>query len=110
MVVDTLLPPGALSAEIGAAAQQVALPKAPVRMPKPPANVPPGAIVVPTPEGEFVTVQETATKVIMAGNQAIEVRKLTPKEKAKRRMWKNIIMGVFCLAIMFVVLLILMNK
>jgi hypothetical protein len=109
-VVDTLLPHGAqAAAATGTTGQQVAIPKAPIRLPKAPTDLPPGAIAVPTPDGGFVTVKESATKTITSGNQAIELRKLSPEEKTKRRRRNNIVLFGFCLVTLVVVMLILMN-
>ena len=71
-----------------------------------PSNLPAGAIAVPTPEGGFVTVRETP-KTIGHGDDAIEVRRLSPEEKARRRLRNNLIVGGFCLAVIVIVVVVL---
>jgi uncharacterized protein YbaR (Trm112 family) len=106
-LLDALLPPGAAESESAPAGAQVAIPKAPKKLPVVPGNLPAGAIAVPTPEGGFVTVRETP-KTIGRGDEAIEVRRLTPEEKARRRLRNNLIIGGFCLAVIVIVVVVLM--
>ena len=110
-LLDSLLPPGAAPSESGAAApgEQLALPKAPKRPLVAPGNLPTGAIAVPTPEGGFVTIKETP-KTIGQGSDVIEVRRLTPEEKARRRLWKNIIFGAVCLVVLLIVIVVMMRQ
>jgi hypothetical protein len=89
------------------AGQQVALPRAPKKAPVVPANVPAGAIVVPTPDGGFVTVQEKP-KTIGYGDEEVEVRRVSPEEKARRRLRNNLIFGGFCLLIILAVVFFLL--
>jgi len=106
--IDTLLPPGAgdaLPSEI-TPATEVALPEAP-RKPAPlPTNLPEGALVVPTPEGGYATIRKKAKKV-GSGEDEVELRELTPEEKAKKRLRYNLIMWSVCFLILFVVFLVL---
>jgi hypothetical protein len=41
------------------------------------------------------------------GEDEVELRRLTPAEKARRRLVRNILVGGFCLLILFVVLMLL---
>lgn len=104
--LDALLPPGAgeAAATIG---EQVAIPAAPKRSPTRHLNVPANTIVVPTPEGGFVTIAETP-KTVGEGEDVVEIRRLSSEEKAKRRFRKNLIFGGFCLAILIVVLVMML--
>jgi hypothetical protein len=103
------LPPGAAAGDAAAqaAGDQVALPAAPKKAPVVPANVPAGAIVVPTPEGGFVTVRETP-KTIGHGEEEIEVRRLSSQEKAARRLRNNLIFGGVCLLILLLVVVVML--
>jgi hypothetical protein len=105
-MLDALLPPGAAGGEAAAAGAQVAIPQAPRKAPVLPSNLPAGAIAVPTPEGGFVTVRETP-KTIGQGDEAIEVRRLTPEERARRRLRNNLIVGGFCLLVIVIVVVVL---
>jgi hypothetical protein len=69
--------------------------------------LPAGAIAVPTPDGGFVTVRETP-KTIGHGDDAIEVRRLSSDEKARRRLRNNLVMGSICLLVIVVVVVVLL--
>ena len=84
----------------------MAIRQAPKKAPVLPANLPAGAIAVPTPGGGFVTVRETP-KTIGEGDDAIEVRRLAPEEKARRRLRNNLIVGGFCLLVILIVVVVL---
>jgi hypothetical protein len=103
-LIDTLLPPGATAADPAAAApgEQVAIPAAPKRGPLTPVQLPAGMAAVPTEGGGFVTIKETP-KTIVHGDEEIEVRRLTPAERAQRRFRRNVILGCICLAILLAV-------
>jgi hypothetical protein len=105
--VDSMLPSGVAASTPTAVGVQVAIPNAPQRLPGQHRNLPAGAIVVPTPEGGFVTVTETP-KTIGEGDEEIELRRLTSEEKAKRRFLKNLLLGGFCLALIVIVVAILL--
>ena len=62
--------------------------------------------MIPTEDGGFVKVQEPV-KTIGYGEDEIELKRLTPEEKAKRRRVTNMIVGGLCLVVLFVTLLIL---
>lgn len=80
----------------------MAIPAAPRRGPLTPIQLPAGTSAVPTPGGGFVTIKDTP-KTIVHGDEEIEVRRLTPEEKAQRRFRRNLILGCICLAILFAV-------
>ena len=68
-----------------------------------------GTLAIPTEEGGYVTVRESA-KMIEFGGEEVEVRRLTPEEKQRRRFVKNIIMaflGILFLSVVTVVLMML---
>lgn len=96
-----MLPPGAAEAGSGGS-EQVAIPEAPKKSPVLPSNLPAGAIPVPTPEGGFVTVLQKP-KTIGHGDDAIEVRRLSPEEKARRRLRNNLIVASLCLIVIVIV-------
>ena len=107
-VLDALLPPGAARTDSAATAgAQVPIPAAPRKSAVAAANLPAGAIAVPTPDGGFVTVRETP-KTIGQGEDAVEIRRLSPEERARRRLRNNLIMGSFCLIVIIVVVIVLM--
>jgi hypothetical protein len=65
-------------------------------------------VIIPTEDGGFVSIREPV-KVIGDGDEAIELRPLTPEEKARRKFRKNLLLWGFGLAMMFVVMLILLT-
>jgi ribosomal protein S27E len=87
--VKALLPPGA--AEAGAPGEQVALPQAP--RPILVSHTAAGSILFPTPEGHVMALEEKP-KVIGQGENEVEVRRLTPAEKARRKLVRNVILFV----------------
>jgi hypothetical protein len=57
---------------------------------------------LPTGEGGFVAVHERP-RVIGEGASEVEIRRLSPEEKARRRFRKNAILFAFCLAVLMIV-------
>lgn len=104
---DNLLPPTAGDVVMSTTLEQVAIPDAPRMMLPPPENLAPGAVAVPTEDGGYVTVRETP-KTIGKGDDEIELRRLTPEEKAKRRFRRNVIMFTVCMAILGIFSLVMM--
>jgi hypothetical protein len=104
-VIEALLPPGAPTGD-AAPGERVPIPAAPKPGPLA-ANLPPGTAAVPTPDGGFVTIKETP-RTIGAGDDEIEVRRLSSTEKSARRFRRNLILWGICLAILFVVLVAMM--
>ncbi len=101
--LEPLLPPGAGSADAAAVPhEQLPIPAAPQRAPAKPAGVPPGAIAVPTDDGGYVVVTESS-KTVGGGEDAVEVRRLTPEEKARRRFRRGVILWGFCILVLLVV-------
>lgn len=107
-VIDSLLPPGAPTGDATPAmpGEQVPIPAAPENRPIA-AHLPPGMAAVPTPDGGFVTIRETA-KTIGEGDNEIELRRLSSEEKSARRFRRNLILCGICLAILFGVLVAMM--
>jgi hypothetical protein len=100
--IEELLPPGA-DGEAGAApGEQVDVPDAPRRRPAIAASLPKGTVAVPTPDGGFVTVSESPA-VIGEGDEEIEVRRLTPEERARRRFRRNVILWSVSILILLAV-------
>ena len=69
----------------------------------------PGTVTLPSDDGGYVTVQEKS-KTVEFGGEEVEVRRLTPEEKQRKRFIKNIIMailGILFLSIVTLVLVIL---
>jgi hypothetical protein len=58
-------------------------------------------ILIPTEEGSFVTVREPV-KTVGTGDNEVELKVLTPQEKAKRKLIRNLIVGGFCLIVLIV--------
>jgi predicted nucleic acid-binding Zn ribbon protein len=71
----------------------------------------PGRLVLPTPDGDYVTVEnKEGVKTISDKGQEIEIRKLSPAERARRRRVKNIIMFTFAVVLLVVVVVIMTRK
>jgi hypothetical protein len=110
-LVDSLLPPGAPADPAAMPTEQVALPDAPPPAPKPMPAAAAGQLVVPTPDGDYVTVEKKeGVKTISAKGEEFEIRKLSPEERARRRRVKNIIMFTFALVLLVVVIVIMTRK
>ncbi len=68
-----------------------------------------GTVAIPTEDGSVVAVKDKVKTVEFHGEE-VELRRLTPEEKQRRRLIKNIIMaflGILFLAIVTIVLVIL---
>jgi hypothetical protein len=100
--IEELLPPGADGAAGVTPGEQVEVPDAPRRRPVIAANLPKGSVAVPTPDGGFVTVTESPA-LIGEGDEEIEVRRLTPQEKARRRFRRNMILWSVSILILLAV-------
>lgn len=100
--IDDLLPPGADGSAGAMPGEQVEIPDAPRRRPAIAANLPQGTVAVPTPDGGFVTVTESPA-VIGEGDEEIEIRRLTPAEKARRRFRRNLILWSVSILILLAV-------
>jgi ribosomal protein S27E len=85
--VESLLPPGAANAAT-LPGEQMPLPAAP----RP-------AFVAPATEGDRLVVQERP-KVMGEGHEAVELRRLSPEEKARRRAVRNAILFLLGLAVL----------
>lgn len=100
LLAAALLPPGAATAGKAVVGEQKAISttpaKRPVKLP-----MPAHGVVVPTPDGGYATLQDKPAMVQTAAGP-VEVRKLSPEEKARRRLRMNIIMFVICMVILIV--------
>jgi hypothetical protein len=73
---------------------------APGEFAPPPGELPgEGLVTLPTADGQFRTVRD-AGKVIGHGDDEVELKRLTPEEKARRRFIRNVIMAVLCLGLL----------
>lgn len=52
---------------------------------------------------------EAKPKTVGRGAEKVELRKLTPEEKAKRRRTRNIVMGVSFVVVLFIVFAVLLS-
>ena len=69
-------------------------------------RVAPETVMIPTDDGGYVTVRE-ATKVVEFGGEEVELRRLTPEEKQRKRLIRNIFMAAFGLLFLGSVALVL---
>jgi hypothetical protein len=110
--VESMLPPGAAPANAPVPVQQVPLPVPQPALPvgtkaaKKPARTTGEKILIPTEEGGYVTVREPV-KTVGVGEKEVELKVLTPAEKAKRRLIRSAIVGGFCLIVLFVTMVLL---
>ncbi len=65
------------------------------------------SVVLPTEDGGYVTVREPV-KTIGRGDEAIELRTLSPEEKARRKLKKNLVLWGFGLLIIGITLVLLL--
>lgn len=93
--VDSLLPPGAGYAG-GLLSTEVALPSAPRPILAPRSEPPAGSMLVHTPDGNVVALRERP-KVLGEGADEVEIKRLSPAEKARRRMVRSVIVFILCL-------------
>ncbi len=95
-----LLPPGVAAGGPVTVGEQKAISTTPSKRP---VRLPTSAHgkVVPTPDGGYTTLQDKPTMVDTAAGP-MEVRKLSPEEKAKRRFRMNLIMYGVCLLILII--------
>ena len=71
---------------------------------------PKGTVTIPNPDGAgHYTVRQPVKTVRSSTGEVIELRQLTPEEKAARRFRRNIIMMVFGLVVLLIVIFILLN-
>ena len=69
----------------------------------------PGTVTIPDPQGGSYVVREPVKTIRAASGEVIELRRLTPEEKAARRFRRNLIMMIFGLVVLTLVVAILMN-
>jgi hypothetical protein len=71
----------------------------------------PGRLVLPTPDGDYVTVEnKQGVKTISSKGEEIEIRKLSPEERARRRRVKNAVMFTIAILLLAVVIFIMTRK
>ena len=110
-VVDTLLPPGAPFDPAAMSTEQVVLPDAPPPAPRPMPAAATGRLIVPTPDGDYVTVEnKEGVKTISDRGEEIEIRKLSPEERLRRRRVKNAVMFTLAILLLAVVIYIMTRK
>ena len=68
---------------------------------------PEGTVILPSSDGGFVQVREVVKTVEFRGEE-VELRRLTPEEKARRRTIRTIVLIVFGLATLTLVAYVLM--
>jgi ribosomal protein S27E len=105
-----LLPPGAEHTP-GTAMPGEERPLPPLTQPTPatPPTAPPGMVVLPTADGRYKVVKDTA-KVIGRGADEVELRRLTPEEKARRRMIRNLVLAFICIGILGLTTYLMMGR
>jgi len=115
--IDEMLPPGASALPDASSSAPQQGPTAPQTGPTAPQPVEPSAaqagqdaVVIPTEDGSYVAVRDKGVKTVKFGGEEVEVRRLTPEEKKRRRLIMNLIMaalGILFLTFVTVVLVIL---
>ncbi len=53
-----------------------------------------GSILVPTDDGNYIALREPI-KTVSKGNREVELRRLSPEEKARRRFKRNLLVAAF---------------
>lgn len=89
--VDELLPPGVEPSSTTATSAAPSSTIAVVNADGKPAE---GVVVLPSADGGFVAVRESV-KTVEFGGEEVELRKLTPEEKARRRAFRTLFMAAF---------------
>jgi hypothetical protein len=69
-------------------------------------DLPEGVVVLPSSDGGFVAVRESV-KTVEFGGEEVELRKLTPEEKARKRLFRTIFMAVFGLVFLTLIAVVL---
>ena len=95
--MDELLPPG-VSSSAATSPTPTADTATPTQLPPNAPQTAEGTVAIPSEDGGYVTVREK-TKTVEFHGEEVEVRRLTPEEKQRKRLIKNIIMA--CLGILF---------
>jgi len=57
---------------------------------------PDGSVLITTGDGEQIALKEPTRKVVSSEGEVRELRTLTPEEKARRRLIRNIVVFGFC--------------
>lgn len=67
----------------------------------------PATLAIPTEDGGVVEVEERG-KTVAFGGEEVEVRRLSPEEKQRRRFIKNIVMAILGVLLLTIVTMVLM--
>jgi hypothetical protein len=103
---DELLPPNAGTKDVQDASATKQIPaEAPVQRHRRPGEAADGSVLIPTEEGGYIALREPI-KTVSAGGREVELRRLTPEEKASRRFKRNVFVAVFGLLFLIVFLLV----
>jgi hypothetical protein len=68
-----------------------------------------GPVIIPDPQGGTYVIREPIKSIRTASGEVVQLRSLTPEEKAARRFRRNLIMMIFGLVVLLLVTAILMN-
>jgi hypothetical protein len=100
--VEELLPP---AAERPPAKDRAAQPKTEeaARKPRRPGEAADGSVLIPTAEGKYIALREPV-KTVSVGGREVELRRLSPEEKAARRFKRNFFVAVFGMLFLIVFL------
>jgi hypothetical protein len=94
-----LLPPAADNGLLPPAAGGGEMAATPVPLPNVDEILPPQSLAVAEPEANFVSTREPPKKVIKVGREEIILKRLTPEEKAARRLKNNIVLFFLCMSV-----------
>ncbi|QDU98062.1 hypothetical protein Pla8534_59230 [Lignipirellula cremea] len=88
--IDDLLPPGA---DASAPGERVAVTEKPQVLAD-------GTVIITTNDGDQISLKEPVRKVVSAGGEERELHTLTPEEKARRRLIRNVVVFSFCVIVL----------
>jgi hypothetical protein len=102
-IADELLPPGTSTAAAGAPGpgEQVAIPAAPLPLPHVMGSSGTEAVQLPAADGPLAL--KDSPKIVGSGDDEVELRRLAPEEKARRRFRKGIILWTLCILVLVAV-------
>jgi hypothetical protein len=102
---DELLPPAAARSKAKEATDSETPAEEPARRHRRPGEAEDGSVLIPTEEGGYIALREPI-KTISAGGREVELRRLTPEEKASRRFKRNLFVAIFGMLFLIVFLLV----
>jgi hypothetical protein len=103
---ESLLPPG-ISGQPGTSGKPAGPEKSSTPIPQPAAKSSESRISVPTEDGGYVTLRDPV-KTVGRGDDAIELRTLSPEERARRKLKRNLVLWGFGLLIISITLVLLL--